>query len=81
MGFLVLAKHGLNLKRDLRPIWSHFGQPKNGNEERRRERREEEERKRGRREEEEIKQKGMELLTLSMNLDFWYGYHSVVVHL
>ena len=72
MGFLVLAKHGLNLKkRDLRPIWSHFGQQKKtgmkrgeGEKEKKRKR------KRGRREEEEIKQKGMELLTLSMELGF-----------
>ena len=58
----------LTLKRDLRPIWSHFWRTKKtGMKEKKRKR------KRGRREEEELKQKGMELLTLSMGLDFWYG--------
>ena len=49
MGFLVLAKHGLNKTWDLRQIWSHFGRPKTwrrrGEEEKREEEEEEEEKK------------------------------------
>ena len=46
-----LAKHGLNLKMDLRPNWSQFGRENRGEEKekRRREEEEEEEEEEGRR--------------------------------
>ena len=74
MGFLVLAKHGLKKTWDLRQIWSHFLETKTVERERgeRREEEEDEEKKKRREEEGEKfnKQKGMELLNLSMNLWF-----------
>ena len=50
MGFLVLAKHGLNKNMGFKTIWSHFGRPKTwrrrGEEEKREEEEEEEKKKR-----------------------------------
>ena len=64
------AKHGLSKHGLKRPkLVSNLGESSKNvwEKEKRRGRRRREE------EEEEIKQKGMELLTLSMDLDFWYG--------
>ena len=74
MGFLVLAKHGLNKTWDLRQIWSHFGGPnrrerEGGGKERRRGRGREEGEVR-KKERSSSKIKGMELLNLSM--DLWF---------
>ena len=72
MGFHVLAKHGLNkhgLKDpNLVSFWDN--KKKTGMKRGEWEKEKKRKRKRGRREEEEIKQKGMELLTLSM--DPWF---------
>ena len=64
-----LAKHGLNLKKGFKTnLVSFLGKKKTGM--KRGEGEKKKKRKRGRREEEELKQKGMELLTLSM--DPWF---------
>ena len=70
-----LAKHGLNLKKRFKTNLSHFWRTKNGNEERRRgeEEKEEERKKRRGRASKAKLQKGMEPLTLSMELLTWYG--------
>ena len=66
-----LAKHGLNLKKGFKTnLVSFWRTKKTGMKRGEREKKKKRKRKRGRREEEEIKQKGMELLTLSMELGF-----------
>ena len=50
MGFYLKAKHGLNLKMDLRPNWSQFGRGNRGEGKRRREGEKKKKRKRKRKE-------------------------------
>ena len=66
-----LAKHGLNLKKGFKTnLVSFLENKKTGMKRGEGEKEKKRKRKRGRREEEELKQKGMELLTLSM--DPWF---------
>ena len=76
MGFLVLAKHGLNKTWDLRQIWSHFGGPKRGEEEEKRKREKKRKKERKRREDKrrgKEGQKGMELYGI---LKFCMNFHA-----
>ena len=65
-----LAKHGLNLKKGFKTNLVSFWRTKNGNEERRRGEGEEEEEEKRKKRRGGDQEKGMELLTLSMEHGF-----------
>ena len=72
------AKHGLNLKMDLRPNWSQFGRGNRGEEkEKRRREEEEEEEEEERRRTSKPRSRGMELWIFGMETNLDYGFYEI----